>query len=183
MRLGLHGSVKRHIGPTKRFAPSISSDISCPHSFSDDHGIQLEVDCLQCAGAHDLRNRKCLVGVINVITAGAEPEAIILKRYTHKRYRGTPVGRAVLAALELAALNRAKVALDEPSDKRCQTCPVSTEQIVSFLRHRLLEDPITYLSSMDRIADEIEHRSLAHACERTRACILKGLSLSTVQRR
>lgn len=174
--------MKQRKGPTKRLAPAIAPNACCSHSFSDDEGLQLEIDCSECAGAHDLKNNKCLTGIVNVMSVGAEPEAIILKRFIHKRYRGDLVRRAALAAVELAALNRALIAVEPPSDKRCRTCQASAEQVVTAMKRRLLENPVEYVSSNEKIVEDIESVALFHACENARACVDRGISVSALQR-
>ena len=174
--------MKQHKGPTKRLAPITAPNACCPHSFSDDEGLQLEIDCSDCAGAHDLKNNKCLTGIVNVMSAGAEPDAIILKRFIHKRYRGDLVRRLASAAAELAALNRALVAVEPPSDKRCRTCPASAEQVVTAMKRKLLENPVEYVSSMVTAVRDIESIAVSHACDRARACVDRGLSVSVLRR-
>lgn len=172
----------RYYGPTKKLAPTIAPDARCPHTFSEDNGIQLEIDCSQCAGAHDLRNSKCLTGVVNVMSLGAEPEVIILKRFIHKRYRGEFVRQVVSAATELAALNRALASSEPPSDKHCRTCTVSMEHVIAAMRRKLIENPAIYVSSAESAFSDIETKALSHACAKARACIDKGLSFSTLWR-
>jgi hypothetical protein len=170
--------MKHVTGPTKKLAPTIGPDTSCPHSYSDDEGVQLEIECSECAGAHDLENNKCLTGILNVMIAGAEPDAIILKRFIHKRYRGEVVRRTAFAASELAALNRTLVAVEPSSDKRCRTCTASTERIVLAMKQRLLENPFEYAASRTAIVKDIELGAFAHACENARTCVDKGLRMT-----
>jgi len=140
-------------GPSKKLAPTIGPDSGCPHDYTEDEGLQLEIDCSQCNGAHDLGNNKCLSAVLNVLAGGAQPEAIILKRFMHKRYRGEAVDVASAAASALAALNRAIASAPRPSDKRCRTCPASMEQMLATIKRLLLEDPLRYVSdSSGRVA-------------------------------
>lgn len=87
-----------------------------------------------------------------------------------------------MAAAELAALNRALVAVEPPSDKRCRTCPASAERIVTAMKRRLLENPVEYVSSMERVVKDIESVALFHACESARTCVDKGVSVSVLQR-
>lgn len=172
--------MKHAKGPTKKLAPMIAPEVVCPHTFSDDEGVQLEVSCTECAGAHDLQNSKCLAGIVNLMSAGAEPETIILKRFTHKRYRGEDVRLVAVAAAELAALNRALVSAEPPSDKKCRTCSASIEQIVGTLKRMLLGNPAEYLSSRDRIIENQELVISTISCASARACLAKGLSTSTL---
>jgi len=178
----LHDAMEHKNGPTKKLAPAIASDARCPHIFSEDCGIQLEINCLECAGAHDLENRKCLTGIVNVVSLGAEPEVIILKRFIHKRYRGASVKRIASAAAELSALNRALDSVEAPSDKQCQTCPASTQKIIAALKRSLMEDPAGFVSSPAEAFKEIESHAFSRACEKARACVNTGLSYSTLRR-
>jgi len=174
--------MRKRKGPTKKLAPTMAPDASCPHSFTDDEGVQLEIDCSECAGAHDLQNSKCLIGIVNVMSIGAEPEAIILKRFTHKRYRGETIKQAASAAAELAALNRALVAMENPSDKRCRTCAASTEHVIATMRKKLMENPAEYVSSRDEVATEVDVIADSCACASAHACANKGLSAGILTR-
>ena len=174
--------MKRASGPTKKLAPTIAPDTRCPHVFSDDDGIQLEIDCSECAGAHDLQNNKCLTGVVNVMGLGAEPETIILKRFIHKRYRGETVRNAGLLAIELAALRRGLSSLETPSDRRCRTCAVSTENTIVTLKRKLMESPAEYVTSAKTVFEEIKNSADSGHCGNARACVNRGLSFSTFNR-
>ncbi len=134
-------------GPTKKLAPTISPDSGCPHDYVEHEGLQLEIDCSQCNGPHDLANKKCLSALMNVLAEGAQPDTIILKRFMHKRYRGRTVEIASTAAGILASLNRAIVSAQRPSDKRCRTCPASKDQVLLTMRLALMEDPQGYLQA------------------------------------
>ena len=171
--------MRRRGGPTKRLAPTISPDTHCPHVFTEDEGIQLEIECTDCGGAHDLSNSRCLLGVMNVVCGGAVPETVILKRYTHKRYRRDAVRLVSVAALELSSLNRALATPDQSSDKECRTCVASRQQIVSDMKRRLLENPETYVLGGAILADNIRRAHATPACARAGACIDSGLSASS----
>jgi hypothetical protein len=110
---------------------------------------------------------------------GAAPETIVLKRFIHKRYRGELVSHAAKAAAELSTLNRAIDSAEEPSDKRCRTCPASMPQICGTLKRKLLENPTLYLKSSRQIAAGVKER-VNDRCSRSRACISRSLSVSTV---
>ena len=166
-------------GPTKKLAPMITPDTSCPHVLTEDEGMQLEIDCALCAGANDLSNNKCLAGVINVMSDGAEPETIVLKLFIHKRYRGNQVRDAARAATELSTLDRAIDSIEEPSDKQCRTCAASMTQICKAMRLKLLENPIQYVRSSRQIVERIQGL-INVKCSRSRACVTKALSVSTV---
>jgi hypothetical protein len=167
-------------GPTKKLAPTIDPTVSCPHSYVEDEVVQLEVDCLECAGAHDLMNPRCMIGVVNVVSGGVVPEIVILKRFTHKRYRRDAVNLVAMAATELSALNRALAAPDNASDRRCRTCFASRHQVISGMKRRLVEDPREYLLSCRRVVDEIRHTHSVSTCERAGTCIDSGIAASTI---
>jgi len=167
-------------GPAKRLAPAISTDIHCPHSFADDEGVQLEINCEDCAGAHDLTNGRCMMGVVNVISGAAIPETIILKRFTHKRYRNETVKTVSTAAAELSALSRALSTPDSASDNTCRTCSASRRQVVSRLKSMLLEDPMGYVTKPERVNEEVRRVRVDVSCGHAGACIDLGLATSVV---
>ena len=174
-----HGMRHRQ-GPAKKLAPSVSPESVCPHKYTEEEALQLEIDCSSCAGANDLMSNRCLTGVMNIIAAGAAPVAIILKRFIHKRYRGVAVKLAALAARELATLNRAIASAETPSDKKCRTCPSSKEQVMIALRRRLLASPIKYVpgNGVDRskLADELT----IEECQTSRRCVDEALAVSVL---
>jgi hypothetical protein len=172
--------MKRRQGPTKRLAPNLGVDAMCPHDYVEDEGIQLEIDCTECPGAHDLANRKCLTSAINAVSSGGIPESVILKRYTHKRYRGYTVGIVSRAATELSTLNRVLAASEPALDKDCRTCKASRQNIIADLKRLLLEDPGAYLSGGQRVFEDFKRAHDNSPCGRARACIESGLSASTI---
>lgn len=172
--------MRRYAGPSKKLAPAIDPDISCPHSFIEDEGVQLEIDCMECAGAHDLSNVRCMMGVVNVVSGGVVPESVILKRFTHKRYRKDQVNIVALAAAELSALNRALGTPNDMSDKNCRTCLANRHQVVSWMRRRLFEDPERYILLGEHLADEIRHAHASVTCERAGVCIDSAISASAM---
>lgn len=163
-------------GPTKKLAPTIRAGTGCPHVYSEEDGLQLEIDCVSCKGAHDLNNKQCLSAVLNILVAGAQPEVIILKRFAHKRYRGRAVKIASLAASQLATLNRALASINIPSDRHCRTCAASRQNLLTSMKQHLIENPTTYVANHPELATLIRTR-LGHVdCERREACILEALS-------
>ena len=167
-------------GPTKRLAPTLGPDTSCPHEFTEDEGVQLEIDCTECSGAHDLANSKCLTSAMNAACGGAVPEVVILKRYTHKRYRGDSVWLVSRAAAELAALNRVLASSEQLSDKECRTCAASRQLVIVDLRRRLLENPRAYMSGGLGLPEEIRRGRETVACTRAKECVEAGLGASTI---
>jgi hypothetical protein len=121
-----------------------------------------------------------MVGVMNVVSAGAVPETVILRRFTHKRYRKDVVKVVAAAAIELAALNRAIASTDPLSDKGCRTCISSRQQVVSAMKRRLLEDPRMYMMGSATTADELRLAHSTPSCARSSACIEAGFSASTI---
>ncbi len=167
-------------GPSKRLAPAISLDISCPHCFVEDEGIQLEVDCSECAGAHDLSNARCLAGVVSVVSSGAIPETVILKRFAHRRYRRETVDIVAIAAGELSAVNRALATSFPASDKNCRTCSASRSSVLTDLKRRLMNDPGAYVSDAAKVLEEINRARASTTCARAKECVRSGVSASTI---
>jgi hypothetical protein len=153
--------MKRRKGPTKKLAPANTPEHACPHEYREDEGLQLEIDCATCKGAHDLASRQCLAGVMNALVAASPPEAIVLRRYTDKRYRGEIVQVLISCASELASLNRLLISRSSVSDRRCRTCHASRTNVVTDARQALLENPIAYLRERPSVLREIRERMLA----------------------
>ncbi len=172
--------MKHRQGPTKRLAPNLGTNAICPHEYVEDEGVQLEIDCTDCPGAHDLANRKCLTSAINAVSAGGTPESVILKRFTHKRYRGSMVVVVSRAATELSALNRVLAATEPASDKDCRTCAASKQSIIAELKRLLLEDPGAYISGGQAVLENLRRAHAGSPCERARTCVEVGLSASTI---
>ena len=171
--------MRRRQGPTKKLAPTISPEISCPHNYTEDEGLQLEIDCSACGGASDLTNPKCLRAALNIMSLGAPAHVIILKRYIHKRYRGRMVDAAHLASSELAAINRALLSVEQPSDKRCRTCPASRDRVLRAMKLTLWEDPLTYVADHGRLMEGLRIKCSGD-CPENDNCVGKGLAVSTL---
>ncbi len=125
-----------------------------------------------------MENTRCMIGVVNVVSGGVTPETIILKRFTHKRYRKESVRLVSAAAVELSALNRALTAPDSASDKSCRTCLASARQVTQSLRRSLLNDPRSYILHPEDTMMKIRDVRETIACARASACIDAGLSVS-----
>lgn len=168
-------------GPTKKLAPAISPERCCPHEWSEDEGLQLEIDCSSCAGGNSLANSKCLSGILKALTTGGLPETIVLKSYIHKRYRGDAVGSAAAVASELAGLNRALVSasLDRPSEKKCRTCRASRENLLAMLRRSILDDPAFYASDRTLFLARVRGEIAPTDCTRVDECVAKGLATAS----
>jgi hypothetical protein len=175
----LHGMRHRQ-GPAKKLAPNKSPESVCPHNYTEEDALQLEIDCGSCTGANDLMNNRCLTGVMNIIAAGAVPEAIILKRFIHKRYRGDAVRLAALAARELATLNRAIASAETPSDKKCRTCPSSKELAMIAMRRRLLSSPIKYMPGKGADPSQLAEELTVQGCPMARRCVDEALAVSVL---
>jgi len=162
-------------GPSKKLAPTIGLDSSCPHGYTEDEGFQLEIDCSQCNGAHDLGNNKCLSAVLNVLAGGAQPEAIILKRFIHKRYRGESVDVASAAASALASLNRAIASAPRSSDRKCRTCAASKDQLLTTIKRLLLDDPLGYVSDSSGLVARLTEGISQVGCADADSCLEAAL--------
>ncbi|OGS42132.1 MAG: hypothetical protein A3K67_02720 [Euryarchaeota archaeon RBG_16_62_10] len=163
--------MRHRTGPTKRLVPTMSPDATCPHRYTEEEGMTLEVDCDECQGASDLMNNRCISGVMNALASSVRPEAIILKRFMHKRYRGRLVERVCAATVELSALNRALSACVEVSDRRCRTCPASKRLVISATKVRMLEDPWAYISRPGSVQAQVRARAQACGCARAPSCV------------
>lgn len=172
--------MRRRQGPAKKLAPSMNPESVCPHNYSEEEALQLEIDCGSCAGANDLMNNRCLTGVMRIIAVGAEPEAIILKRFIHKRYRGEAVRLAALAASELATLNRAIASAEIPSDKKCRTCPCSKEKTMLALRRKLLSGPTSYFLGKGKEDSNLVEELIVEGCPKARGCVADALTVSVL---
>ncbi len=160
-------------------APTLAPGSVCPHVYTEEDGTQLEIDCSECRGANDLSNNKCLSAIVGIMVDGAEPEAIVLKRYIHKRYRAGIVKRAFAASLELARLNRAIASLQPSSDRRCRTCGASKDRSLTRLRRNLLEDPATFTCNR-RTIEPVLQATVAD-CPQALSCLNEAISLATVE--
>jgi len=179
----LLAAMRHHQGPTKKLIPTMNPETVCTHVFVEDDGLQLEIDCSICQGAHDLSNPRCCAGVLNAMVSGAVPDTIILKRYMHKRYRHEAVAHVAAAAAELATLNRAISSIERPSDKRCRTCSASKENTLRTMKRKLMEDPDTYLLKTYKVLDEIRAKNDTDHCDQAKKCLESGVSTSTLCRR
>ncbi len=158
-------------GPSKKLAPTIRPEAGCAHTYSEDEGLQLDIDCSECKGAHDLGNGKCLSAVLTVLSEGARPEAIVLKRFMHKRYRGEMVRIATIAASDLATLNRAILSVHRPSDRRCRTCPASRERWLVATRQCLLDDPVNYVADPPAVSEKLKQGMARIECPKAAECL------------
>ncbi|HEX9908823.1 MAG TPA: hypothetical protein VGB78_10235 [Thermoplasmata archaeon] len=169
--------MKHHHGATKKLAPSMDPESSCPHEFTDEDDFQLEIDCGDCAGANDLTNSVCLSRAISTACYGATAETIVLKRMIHKRYRGAIVRTVTSLAIELTAINRAISSSKIPSDKECRTCPASTRQVLFAAKNALLEDPTAYARSREIRLAELRSISSARPCKGSSECMTRALDV------
>jgi hypothetical protein len=154
--------------------------MTCPHIYTEEEALQLEIDCSSCAGANDLLNNRCLAGVMQIIAARAAPEAIILKRFIHKRYRGETVRLAALAARELATLNRAIASSEPPSDRKCRTCPSSKGLAMVAMRRRLVSNPIKYMPGEGDNLSEYSGGLIVEGCPKSRKCVDEAIAVSVI---
>ena len=163
VKIGLTKHMRRRQGPAKKLAPANAPERACAHVYREDEWLQLEIDCMECNGAHDLMNRKCLAGVMNALVATSAPEAIVLRRYTHKRYRGEVVGLLSACAAELASLNRSLSLKTEVSDKRCRTCRASSVSVITSAKRTLLDDPMAYMRDGSAVRKDLREKMVASA--------------------
>jgi hypothetical protein len=171
--------MRRRQGPTKKLAPANAPEHACVHTYREEEGLQIEIDCRECNGAHDLMNRKCLAGVMNALAAASAPEAIVLRRFTDKRYRGETVAFLASCSTELASINRLLTLRDSSSDRRCRTCHASKASVLATAKRTLLDDPVAYLSRRPEVRAELRDRMVASAgrCVDASQCVDEVLAL------
>ncbi len=172
--------MRRRQGPSKKLAPANAPEHACAHTYREDEGLLIEIDCMGCNGAHDLANRKCLAGVMNALVAASMPEAIVLRRFTEKRYRGGTLQFLVSCSSELASMNRSMSLKDLPSDKRCRTCHASRAEVLVAAKRALLDDPLAYMTDGPSVRADLRDRMIATAgrCADASACIDEALSMT-----
>jgi len=157
--------------PSKKMVPSLSSDRRCEHRFTEDDAMTLEIDCLDCSGAQSLDNPKCASGIMNILASGAMPEAVVLKRYTHVRYRSDRLARLRESAAALAALRRLEAQPAEPSDKKCRTCPASRHRLASDVIRMIQAEPLSFGPSRKTLSDKLMQELAAVGCPRLTGCV------------
>ena len=165
--------MKRRQGPTKKLAPVNSTEHACAHTYREEEGLQVEIDCRDCNGAHDLANRKCMSGIVTALVSSSAPEAVVLRRFTDKRYRGETVRFLTSCAAELSSMNRSLSLQSPPSDKRCRTCPASRANVVAAARSALLADPVAFMNDRNGVLSDLMQKMVASAgrCVDARECI------------
>ena len=163
----------------KKLVPALNHETKCDHAYDDDGELSLEVECANCPGAQDLANDRCLAGILQIIATEAKPEALVLKRHIHRRYRG-PTLRPVLAtAADLAALNRVLSARWEPSDSRCRTCDASTPELAARIRVKLLDRPTAFMEDRRKAVEGFLPEDNAVPCGGARACVARAFAFLT----
>ncbi|UCE81006.1 MAG: hypothetical protein JSV94_00780 [Methanobacteriota archaeon] len=155
----------------KKLIPALSRESKCPHEYNDHEELCLEVDCDTCPGAQDLANNRCLAGILQILSSEATPETVVLKRHTHRRYRGPSLAPVFAAASDLAAMNRALSMHWRPSDKKCQTCRASAPCLTAKMRHQLLEDPTGFMCDKSAVITKACEEAKSIECPRLRDCI------------
>lgn len=162
---------QRAAGPTKKLVPSLSSDRTCEHRFTEEDGITLEVECTDCSGAQSIDNHKCAAGIVNILASGVVPEAIVLKRHMHVRYRSESMRRLRDAGSALAVLRRIEAQPDGASDRRCRTCPASRRRMAAELTRRIRADPCAFRASKAAVSDSILEGLKDVGCPDAPACV------------
>ncbi len=172
---------QRSSGPTKKLAPSRHADVHCPHSYTNEYGLQLEVDCSACAGAQDISNGNCAKGILNIFCSGIEPDSIILKRYIHRRYRSESFKMLCELATELCVLNRIVSTHVIPSDKKCLTCPASKGKSAEYLIHQLRQDPVAYTKRKPALSDRLKEVASKASCPKGYECLSEALATTMIR--
>lgn len=142
---------RTYAGGRKKLVPRMDLEAMCPHAFTEEDGLQLEVDCEDCPGAQDLANRRCAAGILHIFSSEAAPSTVVLKRHLHKRYRGAHVSELAAASRTLSTLDRKIRSARAPSDDRCRTCSASEHRLARVLRSELLDDPQGFVADRDGV--------------------------------
>jgi 50S ribosomal subunit-associated GTPase HflX len=162
----------------KKLVPAMNREQACPHTYQEEDELRLEIDCSSCPGAQDIRNRRCMSGMIHILSSEAVPNTIILKRHIHKRYREPALQRAFYAAGQLSVLNRAVANPDVASDTRCQTCRASTPRTAARLRQALLDDPMGYIDSLPALTARLRSDIEGACCANGEKCLEQVTALA-----
>lgn len=157
--------------PSKKLVPTLSSDRSCEHAFAEEDVMTLEVDCSDCSGAQSIENAKCASGIMNILASGIIPEAVVLKRFIHVRYRAERIARLCESASALAALRRLEAQPEGVSDDRCRTCPASRQRVASEVIRIIRADPMAFGSSRRAISDRLLRELGAVKCPEFGRCV------------
>ena len=160
----------------KKLVPVLSCEAKCPHKYSDDNELCLDVDCSDCQGAQDLENNRCLAGILQILSSEAKPDTLILRRHIHRRYRGPCLSTLMNVASDLASMNRALSMKPVLSDKECQTCEASAPKLLGRIRRELLEDPSSFLEGTAVIMNRVSEDLAVIDCERVSACVARAFS-------
>ena len=160
----------------KKLVPVLSREAKCQHEYDDDDELSLHVDCNECQGAQDLANKRCLTGVLQILSSEAKPDTLILRRHIHRRYREPCLSVLMGMASELAAVNRALSMKSVPSDRRCLTCEASIPNLLGRIRRELLEDPRSFFETRAEVLDGIRDDLAAIDCSRLGVCVARAYS-------
>ena len=136
----------------------------------------MDIDCGDCQGAQDPANNRCLTGILQILSSEAKPDALILRRHIHRRYREPCLSALVKMASELAAFNRALSMRSVPSDRKCLTCEASAPRLIGRIRRDLLEDPRSFFEERAAVLDKIRNDLAPIDCDRLLACIARATS-------
>lgn len=162
--------------PSKKLVPSLSNDRKCEHRFTEDGAMTLEIDCGDCSGAQSIENPKCASGIMNILASGVVPEAVVLKRYIHVRYRSDRLARLRESASALAALRRLEAQPGEPSDRKCRTCPASRQRLAAEVIRRVQADPVSFGPSRKALSDKLASEHASAGCPQLARCIAQVVS-------
>lgn len=157
--------------PSKKLVPSLSHDRSCDHRYTEDDAKTLEIDCGTCSGAQCIENAKCASRIANILATGIIPEAIVLKRFIHVRYRSDRIVRLCESALALAALRRLEAQPEESSDNRCRTCPASGRKLAPEVTRRIRTDPAAFIASRRALSDMLTKELAIVRCPELGRCV------------
>lgn len=157
--------------PSKKLVPSLSEERSCEHTYSDEGGMTLEVECVGCSGGQSIDNAKCASGIVNILASGVRPDSIVLKGHIHVRYRGQAVGLLCESASALAAVRRLAARGTDASDAKCRTCPASRHRLAPDVVRFIRAEPVLFGARREALSENLTQRLARVGCKKVRECV------------
>jgi hypothetical protein len=168
--------------PSKKMVPTLSDDRTCSHRYNEGEGMTVEVDCSQCSGGQSIENQKCASGIVNILASGIMPDAVVLKRFTHVRYRADSVSELFESASALASLRRLEGRPEESSDGECQTCPASRRLLASEVVRRIRSNPMSFRHVRESLSDTLISQFSSVACPGLAGCVAQVVWAGAIRR-
>lgn len=144
----------------------------------DEHHVTMTVDCKHCNGPSNLRDPRCLNGVIDQLSGEFNVDTLVLGDYIETQYYG-PAMKVLRALVRMAselerlslryypmqALNKAqRLQTRRKRSTPCGSCPFDPEEVFGDLRQVLVSDPASFKQALAGKITELEGASDALAC-------------------